>query len=156
MFVCVCVSSVYSACTLNALINTTIFNTPIYHVKSVQIRIFSGLYSARVWEDTDQKKFRIWALFPQWLRKVWQMAVSFLNSICWLNDFYLKLKFSFLSKNLEIRGTRFYREKRRKSNSKRVGWFWCEIRCKVSSGKLIFALYDNLLISSFFLRLNIE
>ena len=143
MFVCVCVSSVYSACTLNALINATIFNTPIYHVKSVQIRIFSGLYSARVWENTDQKKFRIWALFPQWLRKVWQMAVSFLNSICWL-------------KNLEIRGTRFYREKRRKSNSKRVGWFWCEIRCKVSSGKLIFALYDNLLISSFFLRLNIE
>ena len=139
MFVCVCVSSVYSACTLNALINTTIFNTPIYHVKSVQIRIFSGLYSARVWENTDQKKFRIWALLPQWLRKVWQMAVSFLNSICWLNDFYLKLKFSFLSKNLEIRGTRFYREKRRKSNSKRVGWFWCEIRCKVSSGKLIFA-----------------
>ena len=85
-----------------------------------------------------------------------QMPVSFLNSICWLNDFYLKLKFPFVSKNLEIRETRFYREKRRKSNSKRVGWFWCEIRCKVSSGKLIFALYDNLLISSFFLRLNIE
>ena len=144
--------------------------------KVSKYEVFSGLYSSRVWENTDQKKFRIWALFTQWLRKVWQMAltpsnvkfyslafskenqmpVSFLNSICWLNDFYLKLKFPFVSKNLEIRETRFYREKRRKSNSKRVGWFWCEIRCKVSSGKLIFALYDNLLISSFFLRLNIE
>ena len=59
-------------------------------VKSVQIRsffwsVFSRIrteygeilrtspYSARTWENTDQKKLRIWTLFTQWLhgRAIW-------------------------------------------------------------------------------------
>ena len=40
--------------------------TNIKHcVKSVQYGVFSGPYSVRMRENTNQKKLRIWTLFPQ-------------------------------------------------------------------------------------------
>ena len=60
------------------------FLSQVHRVKSVQTRsffwsVFSGIrteygeilrfspYSVRMWENTDQKKLRIWTLFTQWL-----------------------------------------------------------------------------------------
>ena len=36
-----------------------------HYVEDVQIWSFSGPYSVRMWENTDQKKVRIWTLFTQ-------------------------------------------------------------------------------------------
>ena len=54
--------------------------------------VFSGPYSVRMWENTDQKKLRIWTLFTQWEATMKTYKATKIKEMhLWWRPFYNKI-----------------------------------------------------------------